>query len=45
MALTTRKLGTGQFAVDWNGKLLVAGFQADRIGLQGPEVADFGALA
>jgi hypothetical protein len=27
------------------GQLLVAGFQADRIGLQGPGIADFGALA
>jgi hypothetical protein len=26
-------------------KLLVAGFQADRIGLQGPGIADFGAIA
>jgi hypothetical protein len=25
--------------------LLVAGFQADRIGLQGPGIADFGAIA
>ena len=24
--------------------LLVAGFQADRIGLQGPGIADFGAI-
>jgi hypothetical protein len=27
------------------GFLLVAGFQADRIGLQGPGIADFGAIA
>ena len=28
----------------WHGILLVAGFQADRIGLQGPGIADFGAI-
>src|ERR1700745_709490 len=31
--------------IELRGILLVAGFQADRIGLQGPGIADFGALA
>ena len=29
----------------FSGILVVAGFQADRIGLQGPGIADFGAIA
>jgi hypothetical protein len=35
----------GKFVGIFGDKLLVAGFQADRIDLQGPGIADFGAIA
>ena len=34
-----------EFFGEQQGELLVAGFQTDRIGLQGPGIADFGAIA
>lgn len=49
LAVCSRLTGVASFHVSFdivqtNG-LLVAGFQADRIGLQGPGIADFGAIA
>jgi hypothetical protein len=47
--LSERQWGTVREDYSQDGNawdyLLVAGFQTDRIGLQGPGIADFGALA
>jgi pyrimidine oxygenase len=51
MTSTIADISSGRFGVNivsgWHKieYLLVAGFQADRIGLQGPGIADFGAIA